>query len=202
MDASFSAMVDELLCTRFPNVYPVYGGGDDLFVIGPWQDLLAFASALRREFRAITGDQLTFSAGMALAKKKQHILTKSDEAEHALNAYAKGERDSIHALGATMRWPDFDQALNTGQKLAELRARGKIRSAILQNILELHTRWKADDARWHSLLYYQDQRNLRDAPEASRLVQQMFLQPGDAWPYADFAVRYAILASGAEQKGD
>jgi len=202
LDASFSATVDELLSIRFPNVYPVYGGGDDLFVIGPWQDVLAFASALRREFRTITGDQLTFSAGVALAKKKQHILTKSDEAEDALIAYAKGERDSIHALGTTMHWPDFDQALRAGQKLAELRAHGKIRSAILQNILELHTRWKTGDARWHSLLYYQAERNLREAAEVSRIVQQMFLQPGDVWPHADFAVRYAMLASGAAQKGD
>jgi len=202
LDASFSATVDELLSTRFPNVYPVYGGGDDLFVIGPWQDVLVFASALRREFRTITGDQLTFSAGVALAKKKQHILTKSDEAEHALTAYAKGERDSIRALGATMHWPHFDQALKAGQKLAELRARGKIRSAILQNILELHTRWRTGDERWHSLLYYQAERNLREATEASRFVQQMLLQPGDGWLHADFAVRYAMLASGAEQRGD
>jgi CRISPR-associated protein Csm1 len=202
LDASFSATVDELLSTGFPNVYPVHGGGDDLFMIGPWQDVLAFASALRREFRTISGDQLTFSAGVALAKKKQHILTKSDEAEHALNEHAKRGRDSIHALGATMRWPDFDQALQAGRTLADFHARGKIRSAILQNILGLHTRWKAGDARWHSLLYYQVQRSLRDAPDASRMVQQMFLQPGDVWPQADFAVRYAMLTSGEAHKGD
>jgi CRISPR-associated protein Csm1 len=202
LDGSFSSTVDNLLSTRFTNVYPVYGGGDDLFVIGPWQDVLAFASSLRREFRTISGGQLTFSAGVALAKRKQHILTKSDESEHALNTYAKGERDSIHALGTTMRWDDFDKALCVGHKLAQFRAQGKIRGAILQNILELHARWQAGDARWHSLLYYQAQRNLKDAPEASRFVQQVFLQPGHVWPHADFAVRYAMLASGAEQKGD
>jgi CRISPR-associated protein Csm1 len=197
LDAGFSAGVDELLSDRFPNVYPVYGGGDDLFVIGPWQDVLAFASAFRQKFRALTGDQLTFSAGMALAKRKQHILTKSDEAQDALNEHAKKERDSIHALGATMRWSEFDKALDIGQKLAGFHARGQIRSAILQNILDLHGRWKGGDARWHSLLYYQAQRNLKD-DESRRFVQQAFLKPGGMWPQADFAVRYAMLAAGAE----
>jgi len=190
LDRSFSAAVQDLLATRFPNVYPVYGGGDDLFVIGPWQDVLAFASALRRHFSTISGNQLTLSAGVALAKRKQHILTKSDEAEHALSAYAKRGRNSIHALGATMRWPDFDNALEAGQKLADLRARGRIRNAILQNILELHARWKEGDARWHSLLYYQVERNLREAREASDFVRQSFLGRGALWPHADFAVRY------------
>jgi len=193
LDSTFSSMVNELLLTRFQNVYPVYGGGDDLFVIGPWQEVLAFASSLRSEFRRISDGRLTFSAGVSLAKKKQHILTKSDEAEHALNAHAKAERDSIHALGATMRWPQYEKALKAGQELAELHAGRKLRSAVLKDILELHARWKAGDARWHSLLHYQAERNLKEAPEARDFVQRTFLRPGDVWPQADFAVRYAML---------
>jgi CRISPR-associated protein Csm1 len=195
LDGSFSATVNNLLSTRFRNVYPVYGGGDDLFVIGPWQDVLTFASTFRQEFRALSGGRLTFSAGFALAKKKQHILTKADESEHALNTHAKQERDSIHALGATLRWSAFDQALKAGQKLAEFRSQGKIRSAILQNVLELHERWKNGDARWHSLLYYQVERNLREAREASDFMRRAFLAPDNLWPHADFVVRYAMLAS-------
>jgi len=202
LDGCFTRTVDDLLSRQFPHVYPVYGGGDDLFVIGPWQDVLMFASALRREFRAITGDQLTFSAGVALAKKKQHILTKSDEADHALNTNAKSERDSIHALGATMRWDKFEKALEVGRTLAELHGRQRIRSAILHNILELHGRWKMKDARWHSLLFYQVERNLREASDASEFVRRAFLSPDSLWPEADFVVRYALLAKGGEGRGD
>jgi len=202
LDRFFSARVEKLLAGRFTNIYPVYGGGDDLFVIGPWQDTLGFASALQEEFRAITDGGLTLSAGMALAKKKQHILAKADEAEDALTAQAKAKRDSIHALGATMGWGDFRRALEAGRKLGELRARGKLRSAMLQNILELHQRWRQGDGRWHSLLYYQVERNLRESPEAGQWVKSAFLKPGEVWPQADFAVRYAMLAGSGEEKGE
>jgi CRISPR-associated protein Csm1 len=198
LDHAFSGAVDGLLSSRFRNIYPVYGGGDDLFVIGPWQETLEFAGAFRKEFRAMTGDKLTFSAGLALAKKRQHILTKSEEAEEALNGHAKEARDSIHALGATMSWPEYERAFEFAGKLAGFHAKRAVRSAMLNDILELHARWQAGDQRWRSLLFYQIERNLKEAREAQDALRRAFLTPGDLWKHADFAARYAMLASGGE----
>ncbi|HXM45355.1 MAG TPA: hypothetical protein VN924_29230 [Bryobacteraceae bacterium] len=167
-------------------------------MIGPWNEILDFAAAWRSEFRAISGERLTFSAGVALAKPRQHILTKSDEAERALDEQAKIPRDSIHALGSTIAWSEFAHVLEEARRLAGLHATGQIKGALLHNIIELHGRWRKGDARWNYLLFYQVERNL--AGEARSFVKRAFLSPGDLWKYADFVVRYAMLHSGAGEK--
>ena len=193
LDGAFSSSVSHLIASQFPNLYPVYGGGDDLFVIGPWNDILDFAAAWRSEFRAISGDHLSFSAGVALAKPRQHILTKSEEAERALNEHAKVPRDSIHALGCTIPWSEFPSVLDGARRMAVLLAEGQIRSALLHNLIELHGRWRRGDARWHSLLFYQTERNLSGA--GRDFVKQAFLSPGKLWRHANFAAQYTMLGA-------
>lgn len=198
LDVAFSSAVPNLIRSKFSNLYPVYGGGDDLFVIGPWNDILDFAAAWRSEFRSLSCNKLNFSAGVALAKPRQHILTKSEEAERALNEHAKGSRDSIHSLGCTISWSEFDEVLAGARRLAAMHAERRIKSALLHNIIELHDRWRKGDARWHSLLFYQVERNLTG--DASSFVKRAFLSPGDLWKHADFAVRYAMLHGAGEER--
>jgi CRISPR-associated protein Csm1 len=198
LDRALSCGISNLIGTKFPNIYPVYGGGDDLFVIGPWNDILHFATAWRSEFRAISGNELTFSAGVALAKPRQHILTKSEEAEAALNEHAKASRDNIYALGCTISWKEFENVLEMARRLAEMHKERQIKSALLHNIIELHGRWRDGDARWHSLLFYQVERNL--AGEPRNFIRRAFLSPGDLWKHADFAVRYAMLHTAGEER--
>jgi len=67
LDLFMSGYVQHLLDTRFSNVYPVFGGGDDLVLIGPWQDIVAMAGAIRDDFARYTAnDHLTLSAGIAI----------------------------------------------------------------------------------------------------------------------------------------
>lgn len=203
LNDAFSLGVGAVLRERFPNLYPVYGGGDDLFVIGPWSDVLDFVVAWRAKFAQISGGKLTFSAGVALAKPRQHILTKSEEAEHALNDQAKRQRDSIHVLGATIPFSQFADALGFARELAELVAKGKVKRALLHNIVDLHDCWRGyevggreRDARWHSLLFYQLERNVDGA--AKPFITNAFLSPGALWPHAGFAARYAMLRTAGE----
>lgn len=198
LDCTFSSAVSKLITARFPNLYPVYGGGDDLFVIGPWNDILDFAAAWRSEFRAISGDKLSFSAGVALAKPRQHILTKSEDAKRALNEHAKVPRDSIHALGCTIPWSEFPSVLDGSRRMAALYAESQIRSALLHNLIELHARWRQGDASWHSLLFYQTERNLTGA--AKDFVKHAFLSPGNLWRHANFAVQYTILGATSAER--
>ena len=44
----------------------VYSGGDDMFLVGAWDDLLETAVDIRRAFARFTGGKLSFSAGLAL----------------------------------------------------------------------------------------------------------------------------------------
>lgn len=44
----------------------VYSGGDDVFVIGTWNDVVEFSIDLRRNFQQFAQNKLTFSAGIAI----------------------------------------------------------------------------------------------------------------------------------------
>jgi CRISPR-associated protein Csm1 len=201
LDQAFAGGVTELVRSRFTHLYPVYGGGDDLFVIGPWNQALDFAAAWRKEFERLTGAKLSFSAGIALAKPREHILTKSEEAMSALDDEAKDKgRDRIHALGATIKWSDFEGVYAGAQQLAALHATGKIKSSFLHDLLYLHDcarrrdkRWPEGDPRWHSRLCYQIERNL--SGQARDFVTSAFLSPGKLWEHAGFMGRYAMLCS-------
>lgn len=48
------------------NVHIVYSGGDDMFLVGAWDELLETIVDIRNAFQRFTGGKLTFSAGMAL----------------------------------------------------------------------------------------------------------------------------------------
>lgn len=47
-------------------VHVVYSGGDDVFFVGAWDDLIELAVDIREAFRIYTNDKLTFSAGLAM----------------------------------------------------------------------------------------------------------------------------------------
>jgi CRISPR/Cas system-associated protein Cas10 (large subunit of type III CRISPR-Cas system) len=200
LDQSFTAGVTQLLHSRFTNLYPVYGGGDDLFLIGPWNQALDFAAAWRKEFNTRTEGKLTFSAGLALAKPRQHILTKSEEAASALDDEAKKERDSIHALGETISWQEFEAVYAAAKQLEALHGTGEIKSSFLHDLVYLHAawrrrdeHWKEGDPRWHSRLFYQIERNL--GGQARDFARSAFLSPGRLWKHAGFMARYAMLCA-------
>jgi len=84
------------------------------------------------------------------------------------------------------------------RRLAAMHVDRQIRSALLHDIIDLHNRWRNGDARWHSLLFYQVERNLTG--DAKSFVKHAFLLPGDLWKYADFAARYAMLHLAGEER--
>lgn len=51
----------------------VYSGGDDVFLVGHWLDVINFSFDLRESFRKYTDDKLTFSAGIGFFHTKYPI---------------------------------------------------------------------------------------------------------------------------------
>jgi CRISPR-associated protein Csm1 len=52
------------------NIHVVYSGGDDVFLVGAWDDLIELAVDIRRIFEQFTNDKLTFSAGIGFFQPK------------------------------------------------------------------------------------------------------------------------------------
>lgn len=207
----FTSTAGQLLNNKFPMIYAVYGGGDDLFVIGPWTDTLDFALALREQLRTSVGEDLTFSAGLALAKPRDHILSMARNAAEMLEkakqvpGYGRSTgRNQIRALGTTCHWEKFGEVLSCAKQVASWLKSGDLPRRFLHEVLELHDAWlaarrkdsggdTAASVRYRPLLYYQIRRNLRSGP-ASEWAHSL-LHPSCDWPWVGFIVRYAMLAA-------
>ena len=57
--------------TENPQVYVVFSGGDDLFVLGPWDQIIDLAVKIKEEYAIFTANpNLTISAAVTITKKK------------------------------------------------------------------------------------------------------------------------------------
>ncbi|MBI4378134.1 MAG: type III-A CRISPR-associated protein Cas10/Csm1 [Nitrospinae bacterium] len=94
---------------RFRDIYTVFAGGDDLFLIGPWNRVIDFALFLNNSFAdyVCSNSQITISAGISLNKPGEPIPSLSERAEDALKKSKGNDRDSITLFDEPVKWKDF-----------------------------------------------------------------------------------------------
>lgn len=106
----------------------IYSGGDDLFLIGNWNDIIHAARDIRREFLAFTGnDSITISAGIGMFDEKYPIASmaaKTGELEDAAKKHKTGGEVTKDAVAlwsdqAVFGWDDFESTV--APKLGEIR---------------------------------------------------------------------------------
>lgn len=97
LNAFFTGRLTDLLRRRFPNVYTVYAGGDDVLLIAPWLTGITVADALREEFRRFVGNNpnLTLSAGVEFVHPHEPLNRAVGRAERRLRAAKACGRDRI-----------------------------------------------------------------------------------------------------------
>ena len=115
------------------DIHIVYSGGDDIFLLGAWDDVVEFAVDLRRAFWRFTSGRLHFSAGIGFFKEKipvAEMARKAGELESL--AKSRPEKDAVALFGTASEehgegegraqvygWDDFIDGV-CGTKLAFL----------------------------------------------------------------------------------
>lgn len=99
------------------NVYTVFAGGDDLFIVGKYNDIVELAKLINKEFKKYTGNnsEVTISAGIGLFKTNVPIWYMAEETEKMLEQakhYRKdGDNDiykgNIHILYSSCKYDEF-----------------------------------------------------------------------------------------------
>lgn len=101
----------------------VYSGGDDVFVIGAWDDIVGFAVDLYRDLSRFSQNTLTISAGIGLFPEKYPVssmarqtgsLEERSKARPGKNAVTLFDRDNSYG------WQEFIDGV-LGEKYALLR---------------------------------------------------------------------------------
>lgn len=163
---------------RFRNTYTVFAGGDDFFLIGPWESTLRLAGAMREHFaRYVANPAITFSVGLVMSQPKtpmRHLAQRSEEAlERAKHFGGEGKpaKDAVSFWGRTMGWRDWNALMNT--RLAALEALmatsdaadAAFSSGLIYDLLRLADRTESanpEDAIWNSQLHYRLARFYRE----------------------------------------
>jgi len=118
-DAFFSVYLPHFLKTtpEFRDVYTVFAGGDDMFLIGPWNRIIDLSIQLRDSFSdyVCKNTDIHFSAGITLHKAHTPIDALARAAEDALETSKSSGRDRLTLFSETAPWDRILQLTSIGQ---------------------------------------------------------------------------------------
>lgn len=171
LDLFFKGLLPEQQRQRFQHIYTVFGGGDDLFLIGPWYDLVLLNEQLKAWFDQLRGpgSGLTLSAGLVFAAPHTPVHHLADASETALERAKSAGRNQITYGSMTCRWEQFHLGLVLHRQLRALAAsdgqgRPLIGSSLVHRLLRLgqmarrsHDPKQASvhDLKWRAQLSYE-----------------------------------------------
>ena len=109
LDLFFSAWIEWLLRKKFPGVYTVYSGGDDLLVVAPQSRALGFAGELQAGFaRFAQNPEVTLSAGIVTVQSRLPLAHTALYANAALERAKAAGRNGLCLLDTVVSWTDLD----------------------------------------------------------------------------------------------
>ncbi|MBZ4677009.1 MAG: hypothetical protein JG782_1629 [Anaerophaga sp.] len=125
------------------NIYLVFAGGDDTFLLGGFDAVLEFTELLQNKFKTFSNNLLkeipdikkviTFSASIIFFKPSYPILKMASTAEHhlILAKEASPEKNRVSVLGEPFTWDEFHRMINISNLLDNLvRNRGESKAVI------------------------------------------------------------------------
>lgn len=176
LEMFFSGYISHLLKTEYPMVYSVFSGGDDLFLIGPWDIMPGMALRIQQDFSAFSGGNpcATLSAALHIAAPKTNIALLAEQSEQELKRVKnsapqvlypeKQGRNGVSFLGELFSWEDFAAQLGNIEALRP--AVEHVNISILRRIVqysEMYRRFLLDHdvmgLMFEPLLHYDQVRN-------------------------------------------
>ncbi|MBN2107101.1 MAG: type III-A CRISPR-associated protein Cas10/Csm1 [Deltaproteobacteria bacterium] len=113
MNNFFTLYLPHLLSNdkRFQDIYTVFAGGDDLFLIGPWNHIIDFADFFNEAFgRYASGNrQVTLSAGISVNKPNEPVSSLAERSEQALHKAKTSGRNAITLFAEPVPWHVFKE---------------------------------------------------------------------------------------------
>lgn len=106
------------------NVMIIYSGGDDLFLVGAWNEIIECAMDIRKTFAVYAQNTLTLSAGVGIFHDSYPLIRmakETGELEDAAKQIVDGKKDAISLFGEdsiehTYHWEEFEEKV-VGEKL-------------------------------------------------------------------------------------
>jgi len=127
--------------SRFRNIYTVFAGGDDLFLMGPWNGIIALAREIRKQFAAYVGGnpEIHLSAGISLQKPHTPLNQLASSAKSALKEakVAEAAKNRLALFGEVVPWDQVAELQAVHDALADWLEKGWFTVAMLYRLNEL-----------------------------------------------------------------
>lgn len=169
MNQFFSLWLPAICSEKFPNMYTVFSGGDDFFLIGPWLETQQLAGEMQREFKRYVADNpnIHFSAGMVMAKLGIPIPQLGGLAEDALEK-AKGVegKNAFTIYQQSVPWSKWTSLMALGEDIERLAEKYPISTAYLYALIQFADlaadTQHIESTMWRSRFYYKTSRYVVD----------------------------------------
>ena len=110
LDYFFSGYLNTIRDKYKDYVNILYSGGDDVFAIGRWDQLILFARDIRTDFARFVGrDDISISGGITLVGNKfplDKAAEMAGEAEHAAKDFNNGEKNAFNLFSESISWKE------------------------------------------------------------------------------------------------
>ncbi|HPD61184.1 MAG TPA: type III-A CRISPR-associated protein Cas10/Csm1 [Thermodesulfobacteriota bacterium] len=120
LETFFAGYLQRRLKDDFGEMYTVFSGGDDFFLVGPWDKTIEFSQEIRNQFSRFCANNpdLTFSTGIVLAKPHEPVSFCAESAEKKLKRSKQQEgKNKITFFDQTIAWTELDQILKEAKKV-------------------------------------------------------------------------------------
>lgn len=148
MNLFFSGYINHL--AKEHKVYITYAGGDDLFAVGKWNQVIYFAKAVWSDFRRYTcqNPNLSISGGAVLVRSGFPIRRAAELAGQREYLTKQSGKNALSLFDEVHRWERMDELVDWGAKLVELidqdKSTQKYRS-LLRYLKGLHDKYSVQE---------------------------------------------------------
>ncbi len=173
-------LLKDFIKEKFPNIYIVFAGGDDVALIGNYDDILNFSLVIRKHFEKYTANKLTFSAGIFNFHNKFPVKKAINNAEELLeeskkvfeeNVISDKPKNKVTVFGETLTWEELKKAKEFAEYIYLKNSREEIGIAFWYRFLKYWQKSKKvitqKDTQFNDLLVlahatYDINRNIKD----------------------------------------
>ena len=174
-DYFFTGWLPYKIKNNYPSIYTVFAGGDDLFLIGPYNQIINISNEISnhlKEYVAGNSD-IHISAGISIKRHQVPVYQMADDAEDLLDKSKESDgKNSITVFGVTVKWDEFNKLLEY-EKILDSFLNKEIKTSFLYKILKFIKMaedlknekvkiYNIRNAMWMPLLRYLVIRNYKD----------------------------------------
>jgi CRISPR-associated protein Csm1 len=202
LDLYFSGYFNYLFnLEEFKNkIYILYAGGDDFFIIGPWDKVFDALKRIREDFKKYTcnNKDIELSSGVFVGRDSYPVRF-AGELAGSEEDKAKEIKPAIRVLGESLKWDEYEKAIEEAEEMVNLVKNRKIGRSLFYKFYQLLNSFKENEnkisPKFYPQFYYYLYRNVKDEKDREQVIG-FFLDTGKDYQVkkdALFKAKYIIM---------